>query len=110
MRRIQETYNGTEDETRSINKVNSQNYNHYVGSKITNCKLCTGTHRGKCPAWGARCMNCHRKNHFAKCCLSKRKVDQVSSTSSLSQKNESMMMRMNFTLKLLIITKLVFSK
>ena len=34
-------------------------------------------------------MNCHRKNHFAKCCLSKRKVDQVSSTSSLSQKNES---------------------
>ncbi|PFX13584.1 Retrovirus-related Pol polyprotein [Stylophora pistillata] len=30
----------------------------------------------KCPAWGKKCTTCGKLNHFAKCCRSKRKVNE----------------------------------
>ena len=39
---------------------------------IKKCKFCNGSHlRGICPAYGKRCRNCNRRNHFAVCCSQK---------------------------------------
>ena len=39
---------------------------------IKKCKFCNGSHlRGVCPAYGKRCRNCNRRNHFAVCCSQK---------------------------------------
>ena len=37
------------------------------------CKYCGSNHkRGVCPAYGQKCNNCGRQNHFAKVCLQKK--------------------------------------
>ena len=42
------------------------------------CRRCDNMHESrKCPAYGVQCHKCKGMNHFAKCCLSKKKVDQV---------------------------------
>ncbi len=39
---------------------------------IKKCKFCNGSHlHGVCPAYGKRCRNCNRRNHFAVCCSQK---------------------------------------
>ena len=45
------------------------------------CYFCGGTfpHVGgkkKCPAWGKKCITCVKMNHFAKCCMSRGKVNK----------------------------------
>lgn len=42
-------------------------------SKTTgNCSKCGTSHPpGKCPAWGKDCLNCGKKNHYARMCRSK---------------------------------------
>ena len=45
---------------------------------ILKCKFCSGSHRrGNCPAYGKTCLNCNKKNHFAKCCFSKIKLKEI---------------------------------
>lgn len=42
--------------------------------KIATCKFCGQTHEWKkllCPAWGQKCANCRKKNHFAVKCPAK---------------------------------------
>ena len=42
-------------------------------SNVINCKNCGTQHRPReCPAYGQECLYCHKKNHWAKVCLSKR--------------------------------------
>ena len=44
---------------------------------IHNCKYCAGSHtRGQCEAFGKRCRNCNKMNHYAKSCLSRRNSDR----------------------------------
>ena len=47
---------------------------HYIRREqksITKCKFCGSDHaRGKCPAFGKKCLNCSKPNHFAIVCLS----------------------------------------
>lgn len=46
---------------------------------INKCKFCSQSHRrGNCPAYGKICNNCSKRNHFAKCCLSKKVVNDSS--------------------------------
>ena len=41
-------------------------------SLIKNCKFCSYTHkRGNCSAYGKKCKNCLKPNHFAKFCPNK---------------------------------------
>jgi hypothetical protein len=36
------------------------------------CKFCGGSHaKGRCPAWGQKCHNCQKSNHYAKMCYKK---------------------------------------
>lgn len=43
-----------------------------------NCKRCGETHKPKqCPAYGKTCAKCGRPNHYAKMCLTKKKVNAV---------------------------------
>ena len=57
----------TVHEIRRKDRNNSQQQNI-----VNNCRYCTQTHaRGNCPAFGKRCQKCNKRNHFAKCCLSK---------------------------------------
>ena len=38
--------------------------------KILKCKFCAMSHnRGNCPAYGATCLKCNGRNHYARCCL-----------------------------------------
>ena len=44
----------------------------YGKSLIKNCKFCSYTHKhGNCSAYGKKCKNCLKPNHFAKCCPNK---------------------------------------
>ena len=45
----------------------------------TQCTRCGSVHKaGNCPANGKICNKCKGRNHFAKCCLSKRKPAKIS--------------------------------
>lgn len=47
-----------------------------------NCKFCPYEHtRGKCPAYGKKCMNCGLLNHFAKKCPTAKKVNVITEAS-----------------------------
>ena len=49
-----------------------QSSSGYGKSLIKNCKFCSYTHkRGNCSAYGKKCKNCLKPNHFAKCCPNK---------------------------------------
>jgi hypothetical protein len=51
----------------------SQKYNRTQSSSPANCKFCGGSHaKGKCPAFGKKCSNCQKRNHFAAVCRSRR--------------------------------------
>ena len=40
---------------------------------IRKCKFCGRQHRrGNCPAYGVECQKCHKSNHFASFCISRR--------------------------------------
>ena len=46
----------------------------YDKSYIKNCKFCSYSHKtGNCTAYGKKCRNCSKPNHFAKCCPEKPK-------------------------------------
>ena len=60
-----------------VNKVMKQqpraqeNRNKQTKQLERECKFCGTVHqfvKSKCPAWGARCDNCHGRNHFAVKC------------------------------------------
>ena len=52
------------------------------------CQFCKLRHEpGKCPAYGKRCLKCHRYNHFASACAGKA-VKQVHSVDELQQELE----------------------
>ena len=56
------------------------------------CKYCGGTHQRKkelCPAFGSRCRNCGRDNHFAKVCLQKAKSHRQKPLHSVTEDNSS---------------------
>ena len=44
----------------------------YSGSKPTYCEQCGQIHKSKeCPAYGQKCLICHKLHHFAKVCCNK---------------------------------------
>ena len=46
-------------------------------SRLPDCKCCGGSHalrKESCPAFGKTCSSCGKANHFAKVCLSTRRV------------------------------------
>ena len=56
-------------------------------TKHSSCPKCGTKHqRGKCPAFGAECHSCGKKNHWKKMCRSKR---EDNSTRSKSKKERS---------------------
>ena len=43
--------------------------------QVHSCRRCGKTHKsGECPAYGQECLKCGGKNHYAKCCLSKKQA------------------------------------
>ena len=68
---------GTEEEVNALkqNKMmgNERRRKFRDTRRGGNCKYCGSNHqRGACPAFGQRCNNCGRQNHFAKVCLQKK--------------------------------------
>jgi len=62
--------NNTTEKTYAVSRSASQ---RKVG--LPNCKYCNQKHefsKVKCPAYGKRCRNCGKQNHFAICCKVKR--------------------------------------
>ena len=63
------------------------------GSKSSNnkpytCRNCGSKHLPRsCPAYQTKCSNCHKYNHFAKCCTNV-KVDQVDVEDNQGSKND----------------------
>ena len=46
---------------------------------IFSCRFCGSQHaKGKCPAFGKKCTQCDRLNHFAKVCRDRKKVAVLS--------------------------------
>jgi len=80
-KRIEMEQQSQEDITEEAsNRVSFGRQNNSTGIN-KECYFCGGTfpHVGgkkKCPAWGKKCITCGKMNHFAKCCLSKGKVNQ----------------------------------
>lgn len=58
-----------------IYKVKTHRKDKRVEKKeFKNCRYCGGKHEKKkesCPAYGATCLKCQKKNHYAKCCKTK---------------------------------------
>ena len=58
----------------NVDEIRRQSSNNKKSQKespesIKKRKFCSFSHkRGSCPAYGKRCNNCKKKNHFAKCC------------------------------------------
>lgn len=49
-------------------RKNVDSGNGKIGNKIA-CKFCKSTHEyGKCPAFGKKCNNCSKLNHFSVAC------------------------------------------
>ncbi|XP_005100473.1 uncharacterized protein LOC101864152 [Aplysia californica] len=45
---------------------------------VRNCQYCGGSHgRQQCPAYGKTCRECSKKNHFAKMCHTRKKINEV---------------------------------
>lgn len=66
---------------RSKNSTNQHDVNFVkknMNKSTLNCSYCGSTHAtNKCPAYGKQCTYCHKKNHFASVCRSKKKNQQV---------------------------------
>ncbi len=64
--------------------------NRQQGGLITECGNCGMTHDERnCPAFGKRCFNCEKMNHFARKCRGKNnKAGQVNQTTEVEQKPE----------------------
>ena len=44
---------------------------------MISCRNCGGTHEKKnCPAFGKECLYCHKRNHWAKVCLMRKKDER----------------------------------
>ncbi|GFT44596.1 reverse transcriptase domain-containing protein [Trichonephila clavipes] len=56
-----------------------KNFKNYRKQLINNpkiefkCKQCVKKHEKKCPAFGTKCRNCERRNHWAKMCRTQSK-------------------------------------
>ena len=62
------------EKTTTQNKTGSQKQ-----SVPGNCHNCGTVHpKRKCPAYGKKCLNCGKFNHFAKWCRSRKKIDTLS--------------------------------
>ena len=53
------------NEVRRKNREKEKQFSDFhEKNMILNCKFCGGSHlRKKCPAWGAKCFSCDRRNH-----------------------------------------------
>ena len=59
------------------------------------CSFCGGSHdrgKDKCPAYGKKCNNCQRQNHFAKVCKMKQKVNRVTDCASDDESDEDILL------------------
>ena len=66
---------GTEevDALKQNKMMGNERQRKFRDTRRGNCKYCGSNHqRGACPAFGQRCNNCGRQNHFAKVCLQKK--------------------------------------
>ena len=81
----------------TVNKINrAENTQKEI---VNNCKYCSYDHpRGKCPAYGKTCKACNKRNHFSRCCMSKKaaavvkrnsRTDESPSDRSSAQLNTS---------------------
>ena len=60
------------------------------GQQKTNNKYCSYNHaRGRCPAYGKKCKNCNKPNHFANCCFTRRNADSVEVRIQDNESNQS---------------------
>jgi hypothetical protein len=59
----------TQQASETVHKLKSKNYR--TPSKLVDCDYCGEVHkRRKCPAYGTKCSNCKKMNHFASVCKS----------------------------------------
>ncbi|XP_036347585.1 uncharacterized protein LOC118756963 [Rhagoletis pomonella] len=74
----------TIENTKSLSKENVRVKHN--SRQSANCKFCKGVHEfGKCPAFGKKCNNCGRLNHFSVACYS----SQVHEIKESDEKRES---------------------
>lgn len=57
---------------RRSRNIPSTSGNRSPGQGTSECQRCGQVHRYKCPAYGLRCNNCGKLNHYAKLCRSKK--------------------------------------
>ena len=74
-----ETYTHS-DNLMEVDKITGSNK-----QKKINCKYCGKFHYyGKCPAYGKKCLNCSKLNHFKAGCRNKGKVNELDETLTAS--------------------------
>ena len=82
---------GKQNRSRKVrHEYNSKQLYNAVGMD-RKCKYCGGMHewnKTKCPAYGKECRKCHKLNHFASVCKTKRQTVKKADTSSDSSDYE----------------------
>ncbi len=78
----------------SSSSINSQSYEsrqrdqRAPSSQRGACRYCGGSREPRqCPAYGKECSNCHKQNHFARCCRGNRRRSKSRRRRSASQSN-----------------------
>lgn len=83
-------------------KKKSFYYKERENKDRNSCNFCGTIHqRGKCPAFGKRCSNCKKRNHFAGVCKSKhvRELREENSEENENEKDEYFVDELNVSLK-----------
>ena len=73
------------------NKNKTKHKDDKQGHKVQTCKYCGSSHernRDKCPAYGKKCSQCGKINHFQSVCRQK-KLNQIQEASSDTDSDES---------------------
>lgn len=70
-------------------KIKQKHYKPSKPAPVDSCRNCGRVHEPKaCPAYGQNCNYCQKRNHFATCCLSKKKHARKVHTVELPESDE----------------------
>ena len=86
------TANIIRSQYKRLQSVNGGSRNTKVTTRCPGCNSeghAASDREKKCPAWGKKCFNCGKQNHFGRCCLQKqRHGTKMESTINVSQSGE----------------------
>lgn len=71
-----------EQKARNDSILHVRTEKHRTNTIMQKCKKCGGKHGSRCPAFGVKCHNCGKFNHFSKWCLTK-----ITSTNNMNSNN-----------------------